>query len=747
VGSLKLSLKREGLPEKSPNANISIIMRYKKSAGGLSSLIYALKTSLRVGPFKMIRAMLRKNSCKTCALGMGGQKGGMRNELGRFPEVCKKSLQAMKSDMTGAIAAKVFQRNSILSLGQLGPKKLEELGRIPSPLYASQDETHLKAISWDEAFQKITHKMKLTPPDKSFFYFSGRSSNEAGFLLQLMARVYGTNHINNCSYYCHQASGVGLTKSIGSSTATVHLDDIEHCDLFILIGANPTSNHPRLLTSLRKLKKRGGKVIVINPVKEPGLVRFKIPSHFFSLLFGTKIADHYIQPHIGGDMALLYGVAKFILQDGFIETQYIDQFTQGFKEYQDFVQGLSWQEIIESSGVSQADIKIIADHYKESNNCVFSWAMGITHHLNGVGNVQNIVNLALLRGMLGKPHAGLLPLRGHSNVQGMGTMGVTPTLKKHIFEKIEDLGIKLPQTPGHDTMACMESAFKGQVDFAWCLGGNLYASNPDLTYASRALNKVGMMVYLNTTLNEGHFFGRGKETLILPVLARDEEKEMTTQESMFSMIRLSSGGPSRLQNLRSEVEIISSIGAMLFKEGAIKWDEMKEHRQIRKMIASTIPGLEGIEGIETIDQTLKEFTIPKRIHHTPEFQTPSKKALFATPPLPKKNRNEITLMTIRSEGQFNTVIYEEEDIWRGIKKRDIILLNPADIIKLKLKEGQRVSICSQTGRMDNIQVLPFDIKEGNALMYYPEANILVSRELDPEAKTPAYKSVSIRIEM
>jgi molybdopterin-dependent oxidoreductase alpha subunit len=718
-------------------------MKKIKSVGGFHSIKYTISMLFQLGFFKLTKAMLRKNTCKTCALGMGGQKGGMTNELGHFPELCKKTLQAMKSDMIGPIKDKVFSATSIADLGKLSSRELDSLGRIPYPLYAKSTDTHFSQISYSEAFEKISEKMKRTDPKKSFFYFSGRSSNEAGFLLQILARVFGTNHVNNCSYYCHQASGVGLSQTIGSGTATLTLEDVENTDLFFLIGGNPTSNHPRLLTTLMKIKNKGAKVIVINPVKEPGLVKFKVPSNIWSLFFGTKIADEYVQPHIGGDMALINGIIKFLIDDDAIDDMFISKFTEDYHLLKDYISTLEWDEIEKNSGVSRSEISHIAKIYSHSKNAVFSWTMGMTHHKNGVDNIKSIVNLALCRGMIGKKNAGLLPLRGHSNVQGMGTMGVTPKLKDVVFNNLIKLGFKLPTHEGYDTMACMEASHRKEVDFAWCLGGNLYGSNPDLVYAGQSMSKIQTLLYMNTTLNQGHIFARGEETIILPVLARDEESQKTTQESMFNFLRLSDGGPKRISSLMSETGIIAEIGSRIFSESPINWADMKNHNKIRTLISKTIPGMESLKDI---DKTKKEFTISKRLIQEPKFFTPSLKAKFTIcKPISRTPKETFTMMSVRSEGQYNTVVYEEEDSFRGINRRDVILMNHSDMNKLNLTEDQMVSIESQTNSMRNIRVREFDIKAGNTLMYYPECNILISRELDPVSKTPAYKTTEIKI--
>ncbi|MFQ5920387.1 MAG: molybdopterin-dependent oxidoreductase, partial [Nitrososphaerales archaeon] len=341
----------------------------------------------------MWKALRSKNTCKTCALGMGGQLGGMRNEQGRFFELCKKSVQAMAADMQGGIQEGFFEKFSIDQLKFFSPRELEQSGRLTRPLYAKVDDSHYKNISWEDAINKIAEKIKSTQPEDSFFYSSGRSSNEAGFLLQLFARLYGTNNVNTCQFYCHQASTVGLGSVTGSGTATVVLDDIEKADLLILIGGNPASNHPRFMTIINRMKGRGGRMVVVNPVKETGLVRFKIPSNPVSLFFGTKIADEYVQPSIGGDIAFLAGVAKYILEKGTVDEEFVRAYTEGWEDFKKHLENLSWDEILKGSGVEKATIEKIAEMYIQSEKTIFCWAMGITHHQHGVRNVQMIANL------------------------------------------------------------------------------------------------------------------------------------------------------------------------------------------------------------------------------------------------------------------------------------------------------------------------------------------------------------------
>ncbi len=743
-------------------------MKKLKAGGGWPAVWYTWKKAREAGGIrKLWRAMRTKNACKTCALGMGGQRGGMVNELGHFPEVCKKSLQAMVADMQGAIHSDFWQRYSLRDLQQLSPRELEACGRLVEPVRYTRDSGRYIPITWDEALDRIATKLRSTPADETFWYFSGRSSNEAGFLLQLFARLYGTNNVNNCSYYCHQASGVGLSSVTGSGTATIQLEDLEHADLVFLIGGNPASNHPRLMRTLLHVRRRGGQVIVINPIVETGLVRFNVPSDVRSLLFGSRIASIYIQPHIGGDLALLTGIAKRLLELGANDERFLNDHCQGWPALKSRLADFSWDEIVGKSGVTRADLDKVAAQYAAAKNVVFSWTMGITHHAHGVKNVQAIANLALMRGMVGRPGCGLMPIRGHSNVQGIGSVGVTPKLKDAVFDRLQShFGVTLPTTPGRDTMACIEGAAASQLKVGLCLGGNLFGSNPDANFAAQSLGNLDQIAYLSTTLNTGHAHGLANETIILPVLARDEEPEPTTQESMFNYVRLSDGGPRRHAGTRSEIDVIASVAEQVFAKAEagrgkvdnnpspfrlppspLDWSQLRSTAQIRQAIARIIP---GFEKMADIDRTKEEFQIGGRTFHTPQFATPDGRARLHVHDLPDLSGNgdaELRLMTIRSEGQFNTVVYEDDDIYRGIEGRDVILLHPEDLRRFQLTDGTRVTVHGPAGSMSNIRATTFStIKPGNAAMYYPECNVLVSRTLDPQSKTPAFKGVVVKLE-
>jgi len=597
-------------------------MRRKVSAGGgWQAIFYTFNKAVEVGPIRLWRRMRSKNACKTCALGMGGMKGGMVNEAGHFPEVCKKSLQAQAADMQGGLAGDYFDKRSLDDLLKLTPKQAEDQGRLTYPVVHREGDSHFRPISWDDALAHIAQSLKATSPDRSGFYSSGRSSNEAGFLLQSFARVYGTNNVMNCSFYCHNASGVALKSVFGTGTATISLDDIPKCDLVFLIGANPSSNHPRLMTQLADLKERGGKVIVVNPIKEVGLTVFRVPSKPASMLFGTKIADHYVQPKAGGDIPFLVGVLKSLLDSEKVDLEFLKKNTEGFAEVLKQASLAEWSELLEKSGVDRGTIDATAQMLSASKSAIFAWSMGLTHHACGVDNVLALANLALATGNVGKPGAGMLPIRGHSNVQGICSVGVAPDLQPKVREVLERLYQKsLPETPGYDTNSMIDAAGRGELDVLFALGGNLWGSNPDSDTSSDCMRKIKTTVYLSTKLNPGHFHGRGQTTIILPVLARDEEPQPSTQESMFNYVRLSEGGePNMPGSMRSEAQVICQLANLVLGQEPVDWIKLTAAKEVRKLIAEAIPGWQEIG---TMDDTKQEFTITGRVFHQPVLTLP-----------------------------------------------------------------------------------------------------------------------------
>lgn len=717
--------------------------------GGPKKVLYTLRTVARIGLLNSGKALKSHNACKACGLGMGGQRGSMTNELGEFPSVCNKSIQAQSTDIQAPIPEEVFE-HPLSDFQQLSAHELEHLGRLNTPLYKADNEDRYRPLEWKQALDILAQRFAATAPEKSFFYSSGRSSNEAGFVLQLLARLYGTNNVNNCSYYCHQATGVGLKNVLGTGTATVSLADLGQSDLVFVVGANPASNHPRLMHQLQHCRERGGQVIVINPAKEPGLVRFAVPRSPKSMFSGgTHIASLYLQPRINGDLALFKALAKALIERAQIDTDFIGKHTKGFADFKAELEQCDWEELCQASGIARAEIEQLADCYARAEHAVFCWGMGITHHLNGVDNVEAIANLALLRGMLGKPGAGLLPLRGHSNVQGMGTMGVKPELAEAVYQQLESqLGVTLPRQAGMDTLACLEAAKRGEINAALMLGGNLYAATPNATWAQAAMDQIGFKVYLTTTLNRGHITGmETSEALILPVCARDEEAQATTQESMFNYVRLSDGGIKRLNNVRSEVDILCQFGRALLPDCPVDFEAFQQHRQIRAAIAASIPGMNALADI---DSSKEEFTVTGRLLAQPSFNTFDHKASFQITPLPDLALDDakeypFTLASVRSEGQFNSIIYEERDSYRGTENRWTLLMNREDIADLKLAANEKVSVRSAHGEMKNLNVQAFDLPKGNLLAYYPEANALIGLARDPRSQTPAFKSVAVAL--
>ena len=720
--------------------------------GGWHAIKYTIDKARELGPANLWTAMARKNACKTCALGMGGQKGGMRNEKGHFPEFCKKSLQAMASDMQSAIPNEIFEKHSIAELSDLTPRQLEYLGRISQPLLKEEGASHYKVINWEDALERITKKLIKTEAEKSFFYFSGRSSNEAGFLLQILARVYGSNHVNNCSYYCHQASGVGLNAALGTGTATISLDDLDKTDLLFIIGANPASNHPRLLSVCKDIRRRGGRIVVINPILETGLQKFSVPSDPLSLISPSEIASDYLMLKSGGDLALLMAIAKILIESfgDSLDQEFITKRSNGFESFKNDLASRDLKDLCYDCGISEEKLRYIASIYASSKASVFSWAMGVTHQLNGADTVQGIANLAFLRGMLAKEGAGLLPIRGHSNVQGMGSMGVKPEISVRQIKGLEAMGVDIPKHQGFDTMACMEASQRGDMDFALCLGGNLFGSNPDSKYADQALSSLDMLVMLNTTMNTGHVKGLAKETIILPVAARDEESQLTTQESMFNYVRISEGGPCRIEGVKPETFLVCDLALSLKKKGlnipvSLDFEALRNHHNIRGLISQLV---EAFEGLEQKVQTKEEFHIPGRLFNDEPFPTKDGKAQFFTSSkiLNPFSGDGLRLLTIRSEGQFNTVVYEEEDRYRNQERRDVILMNQEDMDSLGLAENNRVKVSGASGTMENILVRPYQISKGSVAMYYPEANILLDRRRDPRTQTPAFKGGVVTLE-
>jgi molybdopterin-dependent oxidoreductase alpha subunit len=726
--------------------------------GGLSVIEYWAEHTISPEGPKLWQTLLHNSACLSCSWGTGGQKGGFTNEEGEKLQRCMKSVEAISAEIKPPVAQDFFQEHSIDELQQLTSLEADRLGRLSFPVILREGKSYYEHISWDEIY-KIAEVAFHQPPERVASYSSGRSSNEAAFLLQLMMRTLGSNNLADCSDLCHAPSTVGLNQMFGTRTSTVSLENLKKADCVVLAGSNCAYNHPRLMNELIKLRDRGGKVIVINPMMEIGLVKFGSPAFpLKSLLTGSEISSLYLQPIPGSDTAVFVGIQKSLIEQGLIEKDYLQAHTEGWEAVVEHARATSWETITQTCGVSQAEIEAAANIIGTSQKVVFAWAMGITQHENGVDNVYSISNTALLTGNVGKEGSGVMPVRGHSNVQGFGSMGVTVKLRKEIQEALEKLlGRSLSRVQGYETRSLIEAAHASKVDTLICLGGNLYGANPDLTQAKRALGKIETIIYLATKPNLGHFHGLAKKnTIIIPVLTRFENPHKTTVESGNNFVRLNDEGQTHLKNanLISEVEFLTELAHRIHSDYPVNWRKLQDTRYIRQLIAQTIP---GYEKIATIDETKEEFTISGRIFTDPKFPTPSKKATMFVTHLPQLVLPQpvdfglpesipsvvVALMTGRSYSQHNTVVYKIGDRYRGIPHRNCILMNPADAQKANLQEHQRVTVQGNAGKMENVEVIYGGVRQGAALMFYPEVNVIFHPRVEKRSGTPAYKRVPV----
>ncbi len=728
--------------------------------GGLPIIQYwAQKTLSPQGP-QIWKTLFHKSACLSCAWGTGGQNGGFINELEEPLQRCMKSVQAISSELQPGLGDHFFARHTIAELRQLTSREADRLGRLSFPVIRRAGSDHYERVSWEEIYRLTTAGFSL-PPERVASYSSGRSSNEAAYLLQLMVRALGSNNLADCSDLCHAPSTVSLNKVFGTGTSLVSLESLRQADCVVLVGSNAPANHPRLMNELIELRDRGGKVIAINPVREVGLAKFGSPAHPLRLVQGQEIASLFLQPVPGSDLALFVGIQKVLLERGWVQFDYLKAHTENWQDVIDQVAATGWEAIVATCGLTLTEIVAAAEMIHSSQNVVFAWAMGITHQANSVDNIYSIANTALMTGNVGKPGAGMMPIRGHSNVQGFGSMGVTAHLKDSLREALEKLlGRSLRRESGYDARALIEASDRGEVDTLLCLGGNLYAANPDLTQAKRALGNIDTIIYLATKPNQGHFHGLARQnTIIVPVYARFENPHKTTVESGNNFVRLNSPGKTHLTkgDLVSEIDFLAELAHRLHGDQPISWRQLHDTRYVRQLIAQTIP---GYEKIGKIDDTNAEFTIGGRIFLEPKFPTPSGKAEMQPTPLPnltlptlqdfglpeaQPSALVLALITGRSYGQHNTVVYKEADEYRGMPHRQCILMHPADAQRAGFSQHQRVSVRGDAGQLDNIEIIYGEVRSGAALMFYPEANVLMKARIEPRAGTPAYKRVPVAI--
>ena len=725
--------------------------------GGLPVIKFWAEHTLSPEGYKIWKTLFHKSACLSCSWGTGGQKGGFTNEVGEKVQRCMKSVEAISAEIKPAVPKQLFAQQSIQQLQQLSSMEADRLGRLSFPMILRAGKSHYERISWEEVYQ-IAEAAFRQPPERVASYSSGRASNEAAYVLQLMIRTLGSNNLADCSDLCHAPSTTGLNEMFGTRTSVVSLENLKQADCMVLVGGNPAYNQPRLMNELIKLREHGAKIIVINPIMEIGLVKFGSPSFPVKSLFtGSDIASLYLQPIPGSDTALFVGIQKALIQQNLVKTDYLQAYTENWEAVLEQARNADWETITSTCGVSQAEIEAAAQIIGESERVVFGWGMGITHQENSVDNVYAIANTALITGNMGKVGAGVMPIRGHSNVQGFGSMGVTVELKQEIQQALEKLlGRPLSPVKGYHTRHLIEAAEAGKVDTLLCLGGNLYAANPDLTQAKQALSQIDTIIYLATKPNLGHFHGLARQnTIVLPVLNRFEQPYKVTTESGNNFVRLSDEGETHLKqaDLIPEVEFLTELAARVHGEYPVNWRQLQNPQYVRALIAQTIP---GFEKMATIDQTQEEFTIGGRILTEPKFPTPSGKAAMFVTPLPElalpqpqdfgeSNGLVLALITGRSYSQHNTVVYKADDQYRGMPHRNCILVNRIDAEAAGLQAHQRVTVKGDAGKLEQVEVIYGSVRPGAALMFYPEVNAIFKARTETRSGTPAYKRVPVLV--
>jgi len=736
-----------------PDHNRLRLSKPKKQAAGVPAVISSGKHSLKkMGITRTVKtlAMVNQKSgfdCPGCAW--------PDPEHRTYFEFCENGAKAVADEATKARAGPdFFSKHSIQDLANKSDFWLNNQGRITEPMYLDKDSNHYTPISWDEALTKVSDKLKsLDSPNKAVFYTSGRTSNEAAFLYQAFIRSYGTNNLPDCSNMCHESSGKGLGSTIGIGKGTVRLEDFYHSDLILVIGQNPGTNHPRMLTALRDAKKKGSKIIHINPLPEAGLERFKHPQDYMKLDFkSTKLSDIHLQVKIGGDAALMKGLIKVHLESGGLDLDFINNSTTGFQSMCDDAKNTPWDTIIRDSGIDKELIEKVGSLCAGSNATIACWAMGLTQHRNGVSVIQEVVNLLLLGGHVGRKGAGFCPVRGHSNVQGDRTVGIWEAPSDSFLDKMEmGLKVALPRKHGYDVVNSIKAMDNDKVGVFFCMGGNFISATPDTRFTAKALSNVDLVVQVSTKLNRSHAV-TGKEALILPCLGRTEldiqksGKQFVSVENSMGIVHMSRGNlKPASNNLRSEPWIVSSLADKTLENTPIPWMKLADsYDEIRDLMG------ESLFGFEDYNRRVRQengFYLPNPPRDSRTFETNDKKAHFTTHILPdmKVNDDHYVMMTLRSHDQYNTTIYGLDDRYRGIKgNRRILMMNSMDMLDRNWKTRQKIDISShyngQIRTSKNWLAIPYDIPSRSIAAYFPEANELVP--LDSTAKlsnTPTSK--------
>ena len=684
-------------------------------------------------------------------------------------EYCENGAKALAEEATTKkLDAEFFAKNAVADLAKLNDYEIGKKGRIAQPVYLPKGGTHYEAISWDGAFKKIAEKLnRLATPNEAVFYTSGRTSNEASFMYQLFVREFGTNNMPDCSNMCHESSGVALSEVIGIGKGTVTLNDFYDTDVIIIMGQNPGTNHPRMLTALQKAKKNGAKIIAINPLHEAGLIAFKNPQTVKGFLgMGTQLADLYLQVKINGDMALLKAIEK-LLYDAETETpgkvfdnEFIKNNTLGYSEFIDEVKKHELEELGLASGVPLSQIREAAELLKNKNRIIVCWAMGITQHINGVDTIKEIVNLVLLKGSLGKPGAGLCPVRGHSNVQGNRTMMIWENPKKKQLDKLKEVfGFEPPREHGYNTVDAIKAMHGGELKVFFAMGGNFLSATPDTNYTADAIRKLDLTVNVSTKLNRSHLV-HGEEAIILPTLSRSDkdvingEAQFISCENSMGVVQMSKGILEPVsKDLLSENQIVCKLAkATIGHRSVIDWDKYADsYDEVRDVIAMVIPGFGDY------NRKVRQpggFYLPNGPREG-KFETEKygSKIPFSLTKLPVHwlADDEYIMATIRTHDQFNTTIYGLDDRYRGVyNERRVIFMNESDMHLAGFKPGEKVDLFNYFGGIERVArlfvVVPYNIPKQNTATYFPETNVLVPLDSVAEkSNTPTSKMVVIKI--
>ena len=735
----------------------------KDVAAGIPAVISSLSHGItRMGTLASLRNFTSVNrfdgfDCPGCAW---PDPDGHRT----IAEFCENGAKAVADEGTRKRAGPEFW--SQWSVGELSRKSdqwLNSQGRLTHPMILRPGTDYYSELSWDEAFDIIADELVgLDNPDQAVFYTSGRTSNEAAFLWQLLARRFGTNNLPDCSNMCHESSGVALSDSIGIGKGTVTLDDFTKADLIIVVGQNPGSNHPRMLTALRDAKRAGASIISINPLLETGMKRFKHPQAPLELLgSGTLISDEHVPVRVNGDFALFRGLAKVVMQREALDMEFIDAHTLGFADYRRAVESTSWDSIVSGSGVEQEVISNLGATISKSKSTIVCWAMGLTQHRNSVAIIQEIANLLLLGGHIGRPGAGVCPVRGHSNVQGDRTVGINHNPSAKFLSDLHDsTGIAIPTKPGVDSVRAVKSMRGGTAKVFLSMGGNFVSAMSDTKATASALSNCSITAQVSTKPNRSHLV-TGRTALILPCLGRSEKDHTSVGEQFVSVensmgIVHSSRGSSKPASgmLRSEPSIVSGIAGALdtrIGRSGIAWQDLAEdYDKVRDMIEASIPGFEGYNERVRLDGG---FYLPNPPRDSRTFPTESGYANFRVHDLSgaSAGTGRYLMMTIRSHDQYNTTIYGLDDRYRGINKgRRVVLMNQSDMDDNDWSEGDLVDLTSHFEGTElharEWYIVPYEIPKGNIATYFPEANVLVPLDSVAEgSNTPTSKSVVVTI--